>query len=139
MRFSREDLLRRALEKNPNPQSHFTPIKPGFRKAVEAAYFEEFETERENIPPDIYAKLDQDVLSPFCVRVKTLYNHKSTAYKIDRMMSNHKLYFATTVPDFASFLPQEQPQTAPLNVNAAGENNPKKPLGKSRVYEVYGC
>ena len=134
MVFVRKDLLRKALEKGPN----LTPNSLEFRQAVENTYFQEFEVQRENISPDIFAKIKKDFFEGFCSKMKTFYNEKKTYRMPERMISNHQKYFEMLVPIFTSFLPTEpEPQPLPVSMDvdvASGDSRPKKSLQKSRIY-----
>ena len=136
MVFFRKDLLRRALEKGPN----LTPNSPEFRQAVESTYFEEYEVQKENISLECYEKLNADFFEGFCIKMKTFYNEKKAYRMPERMISNHKKYFETAVPTFASFVPVEpepQPLPVPMEMDvASGDSMPKKSLQKSRIYQV---
>ena len=50
MVFTKKTLLQDALKLFPST----TPKQPNFKKAIEAAYFAGFETQKENLSPESY-------------------------------------------------------------------------------------
>ena len=146
MVVSKGDIVRNALK-----VLDTSPSKSNFKQAVEIAYLEAFDVQRENISPESYLKIESEFLIPFCKQVKEFYTERKNGQsrhqgKPERMISAHQKHFDMAVPNIFSFFIDPDP---PMEIDAAIAPAPaptpagdadvkvKKPLGKTQRLKVY--
>ena len=140
MVFTKKTLLQDALKLFPST----TPKQPNFKKAIEAAYFAGFETQKENISPESYLKLENDFLKPFCKKCRDFYLEKKVHGNLMRIIEFHTKFFDMNVPNIEMFIVQPPPPPPePMQVvappelpNPYGDRTVKRPLKKTQMFEV---
>ena len=140
MVFTKKTLLQDALKLFPSS----TPKQPNFKKAIEAAYFAGFETQKENISPESYLKLENDFLKPFCKKCRDFYLEKKVHGNLMRIIEFHTKFFDMNVPNIEMFIVQPPPPPPePMQVvappelpNPYGDRTVKRPLKKTQRFEV---
>ena len=140
MVFTKKTLLQDALKLFPST----TPKQPNFRKAIEAAYFAGFETQKENLSPESYLKLENDFLKPFCKKCRDFYLEKKVHGNLMRIIEFHTKFFDMNVPNIEMFIVQPPPPPPePMQVvappelpNPYGDRTVKRPLKKTQMFEV---
>ena len=141
MVFTKKTLLQDALKLFPST----TPKQPNFKKAIEAAYFAGFETQKENLSPESYLKLENDFLKPFCKKCRDFYLEKKVHGNLMRIIEFHTKFFDMNVPNIEMFIVQPPPpppepmQVAPAPPelpNPYGDRTVKRPLKKTQRFEV---
>ena len=140
MVFTKKTLLQDALKLFPST----TPKQPNFKKAIEAAYFAGFETQKENLSPESYLKLDNDFLKPFCKKCRDFYLEKKVHGNLMRIIEFHTKFFDMNVPNIDMFIVQPPPPPPePMEVlaptelpNPYGDRTVKRPLKKTQRFEV---
>ena len=141
MVFTKKTLLQDALKLFPST----TPKQPNFKKAIEAAYFAGFETQKENLSPESYLKLENDFLKPFCKKCRDFYLEKKVHGNLMRITEFHTKFFDMNVPRIENFIVQPPPpppepmQVAPAPAelpNPYGDRTVKRPLKKTQRFEV---
>ena len=141
MVFTKKTLLQDALKLFPST----TPKQPNFKKAIEAAYFAGFETQKENLSPESYLKLENEFLKPFCKKCRDFYLEKKVHGNLMRIIEFHAKFFDMNVPNIEMFIvrppppPPELMQVAPAPPelpNPYGDRTVKRPLKKTQRFEV---
>ena len=140
MVFTKKTLLQDALKLFPST----TPKQPNFKKAIEAAYFAGFETQKENLSPESYLKLENDFLKPFCKKCRDFYLEKKVHGNLMRIIEFHTKFFDMNVPSIEMFIVQPPPpRPEPMQVvappelpNPYGDRTVKRPLKKTQMFEV---
>ena len=140
MGFTKKTLLQDALKLFPST----TPKQPNFKKAIEAAYFAGFETQKENLSPESYLKLENDFLKPFCKKCRDFYLDKKVHGNLMRIIEFHTKFFDMNVPNIEMFIVQPPPPPPePMQVvappelpNPYGDRTVKRPLKKTQRFEV---
>ena len=141
MVFTKKTLLQDALKLFPST----TPKQPNFKKAIEAAYFAGFETQKENLSPESYLKLENEFLKPFCKKCRDFYLEKKVHGNLMRIIEFHTKFFDMNVPRIDMFIVQPPPpppepmEVAPAPAelpNPYGDRTVKRPLKKTQRFEV---
>ena len=147
MVVSKGDIVRNALK-----VLDTSPSKSNFKQAVEIAYLEAFDVQRENISPESYLKIESEFLIPFCKQVKEFYTERKNGQsrhqgKPERMISAHQKHFDMAVPNIFSFFidPDPPPDDMEIDVDVAPTPAPagdggakvKKPLKKTQRLKVH--